>query len=101
MTDISLNETGRRTTVPRIATGVPHPAGVAGALARATGLAAFWRAWQRRRRFRALLDHDDRMLDDMGLTRLEIERAAGLPLQVNAAVEARRLAETRRGVRQR
>ena len=39
---------------------------------------------ERRGRIVRLLDYDDRMLDDMGLTRLAIEDALDLPLSVNA-----------------
>lgn len=38
----------------------------------------------RRRRIECLLDHDDRMLDDMGLDRFRVEEALKLPLRVNA-----------------
>ncbi len=37
----------------------------------------------RRRRVTRLLDHDDRMLDDMGLDRFSIEEGLALPLSVN------------------
>ena len=48
--------------------------------------------WQRRRKFRELLQYSDRMLSDMGLTRSAIERAARLPLSENAAKSAREFA---------
>lgn len=54
------------------------------------------RAWMRRRRFRTLLDLDDRMLDDIGVTRGEVERHAGLPLTRNAALELQASARARR-----
>ncbi len=50
------------------------------------------RQHQKRRKFLELLQYSDRMLADMGLTRAAIERAATLPLQKNAAVNARELA---------
>ena len=57
-----------------------------GALTAITGW--LW-AWRRRRRFLRLLDLDDRMLRDIGVTREEIRRAARLPLGINAAVALR------------
>ena len=45
------------------------------------------RCWRRRRQFRRLLDLDDRMLDDLGVTRAEVVDASYWPLSVNAAVE--------------
>jgi len=51
-----------------------------------TGWAArFFRALRARRALRNMLSYDDRMLDDIGVTRDEIDRALGLPLDVNAA----------------
>lgn len=52
--------------------------------------------WRIRRRFNRLLDLDDRLLDDIGVTRAEVEYASRLPLGVNAAMELRRLANGRR-----
>lgn len=62
---------------------------------------AFYHAWRRRRRYRTLLDFDDRMLDDMGVTREEVYRHAGLPLYRNAAVELSHAAWLRRNRRSR
>ena len=55
-----------------------------------------WRAWRRRRRLVRLLDQDDRMLDDIGVTRAEVEWAAGLPLARNAALDLHKVALERR-----
>ena len=52
-----------------------------------------------RRRFNTLLDLDDHMLDDIGVTRAEVETASRLPLSVNAATELRRMSLTRRRAR--
>ena len=45
-----------------------------------------WRNWQARRRVTDLSTYDDYMLNDIGVTRDEIQWAAGLPLTVNAAL---------------
>jgi uncharacterized protein YjiS (DUF1127 family) len=45
-----------------------------------------WRNWQARRRVADLATYDDYMLNDIGITRDEVEWAAGLPLTVNAAL---------------
>lgn len=52
------------------------------------------RALRRRDRaaFRNLLGKDDTILRDIGVTRADVERAAGLPLSQNAALELRRIA---------
>ena len=50
----------------------------------------------RRRQFKTLLDLDDHMLNDIGVTRSEVETAANLPLPVNAAIELRRMSLARR-----
>lgn len=62
----------------------------------ATRLAAGWRMWHRRRAYKRLMDLDDRMLRDIGLTRLEVLHGAGLPLSANAAEEVQRLSRSRR-----
>lgn len=54
------------------------------------------KAWKRRRRFKNLLDLDDRMLNDMGVHRFEVEQAAHLPLSRDAATELRRVSLARR-----
>ena len=45
-----------------------------------------WRNWQARKRVVSLGTYDDYMLKDIGVTREEIQWAAGLPLTVNAAL---------------
>ncbi len=45
--------------------------------------------YKRRKRFIALLDYNDQMLEDMGLTRYLVEEAGKLPLKDNAAKIAR------------
>jgi uncharacterized protein YjiS (DUF1127 family) len=45
-----------------------------------------WRNWQARKRIVSLNSYDDYMLKDIGVTRDEIQWAAGLPLTVNAAL---------------
>lgn len=53
---------------------------------------------RRRRGFTRLLDLDDHMLKDIGVTRGEVEIAIRLPLSVDAATELRRMSlERRRG----
>ncbi|WP_095588507.1 DUF1127 domain-containing protein [Actibacterium ureilyticum] len=47
---------------------------------------------QNRAAFRNLLSKDDAILRDIGVTRADVERAAGLPLSQNAAQELRRMA---------
>lgn len=51
---------------------------------------------ERRDAFRALARLDDRMLDDIGMSRGDLDWASRLPLQINAARELRILAERRR-----
>ena len=54
------------------------------------------RSRRRRRKLTTLLDLDDHMLTDIGVTRAEVETALNLPLSVNAAVELRRMSLSRR-----
>ena len=54
------------------------------------------RAFRRRRRFKRLQDLDDHMLDDIGVTRDEVEIASRLPLGFDAFAEARRMTRERR-----
>ena len=49
-------------------------------------LARLYRNWKARRRIAQLETYDDHMLNDIGLTRDEINWAAGLPLTVNSAL---------------
>ena len=51
---------------------------------------------RRRRHFKRLLDLDDHMLKDVGVTRGEVEIASKLPLSVDAATELRRMSVERR-----
>ncbi|MEM6422097.1 MAG: hypothetical protein AAF698_05870 [Pseudomonadota bacterium] len=45
--------------------------------------------YRNREVLRSLLNHDNRMLEDMGLTRIEIELALKLPMDRNAMAEAK------------
>jgi uncharacterized protein YjiS (DUF1127 family) len=54
------------------------------------------RNWKARRRVAALGNFDDYMLKDIGITRDEVEWAAGLPLTVNAALALEERAFRRR-----
>ncbi len=49
-----------------------------------------------RRRFNRLLDLEDAILDDIGVTRGDVQIASRLPLQRNAALELRRISLERR-----
>ncbi len=49
-----------------------------------------------RRKLKRLLDLDDHMLKDVGVTRGEIEVATNLPLSTDAATELRRMSLERR-----
>lgn len=55
----------------------------------ATDLVGLFQAWRKRQKFHAMLDLDDEMLCDIGLTRFDIADGLKLPLRVNAAVEVR------------
>lgn len=50
----------------------------------------------RRNSFKTLLQLDENMLEDVGMTRGDIRWAARLPLSVNASLELRKIAERRR-----
>ena len=52
--------------------------------------------WKIRGQVRALEQYDERLLDDMGVTRDEVMWAANLPLSLNAAWELRHRSRTRR-----
>ena len=54
------------------------------------------RNWQARRRVVNLSSFDDHMLRDIGVSRGEVEWAAGLPLTVNAALALEERAFRRR-----
>lgn len=50
----------------------------------------------RRRKFKRLQDLDDHILDDIGVTRAEVEIATRLPFTHDAATELRRMSLDRR-----
>lgn len=52
---------------------------------------AFWKELNDRRAMRELLEKDDRMLRDVGLTRADVESALMKPFGVGARSEAYRL----------
>ncbi len=52
--------------------------------------------WQTRGRIRALETYDERLLDDIGISREEVIWAANLPLGLNAAWELRHRSRARR-----
>jgi len=54
------------------------------------------RNWRARRSVRRLETLDDYLLRDIGVTREELQWAAGLPLSVNAALELEERATRRR-----
>ena len=54
------------------------------------------RNWKAKRRIVALGNFDDYMLQDIGITRDEVQWAAGLPLTVNAALALEERAFRRR-----
>jgi uncharacterized protein YjiS (DUF1127 family) len=55
-----------------------------------------FRNWKTRRRVLALEDYDDHILRDIGVSRLDIRWAAGLPLTTNAALALEERAFRRR-----
>lgn len=65
-------------------------------LTAAVKLAALWRRLRRRQRLRYLLDLDDAILEDIGLTRAEVAWATRLPLATNAALALQERAQLRR-----
>jgi uncharacterized protein YjiS (DUF1127 family) len=50
------------------------------------GLRSLWRNLMAKRRVTRIGDMDDHMLRDIGVTREEVQWAAGLPITVNAAL---------------
>lgn len=62
----------------------------------ARALSAYWERREARAAFRAMEELDDRLLDDVGVTRGDVEWATRLPLSVNAAVALRHRADARR-----
>lgn len=73
--------------IPRIATAPARAFEFAAALVRSI---------HRRRRFNAVRDLDDHMLEDIGITRSEVDAVSQLPLSRDAAEELRRLSMERR-----
>ncbi len=65
-----------------------------------SGIARTFRHATRRRRLSRLRDLDDHMLDDIGVTRAEIEIATKLPFSRDPAEELRRLSLQRRRERE-
>ena len=59
-------------------------------------IARLARNWQARRSIARLRDYDDYMLRDIGVSRADVEWAAGLPLTVNAALELEERSNQRR-----
>lgn len=59
-------------------------------------VATLFRSRVRRRKFSRLADLDDHILDDIGVTRREVEIATRLPFSHDAAEELRRLSLERR-----
>lgn len=54
---------------------------------------------RKRRSLKKLLDHEEYVLDDMGLARVDIDWVLSLPLTVNANAELQRLSKERRKAR--
>ncbi len=57
-----------------------------------------WQSWRLRRKLRRLRHLEDRVLDDIGITREEVAWAACLPIGVNAALALQDRAKRRRKV---
>lgn len=56
------------------------------ARAEGSGFARLFRNWMARRAVLRLLEHDDHLLRDIGVTRDDVRWAAGVPLTMNAAL---------------
>lgn len=54
-----------------------------------------FRNWRARRQIAALLDQEDRILDDIGLTRAEIEHVLSQPIDLDPGRELDRVTLTR------
>ncbi len=59
-------------------------------------LAHLYRNWKARRQIRLLQDRDEKILDDIGVTRDELSWASRLPLTVNAAIALKDVSYRRR-----
>jgi len=55
-----------------------------------------FRNWKARRRVLSLEEYDDHILCDIGVTRMDVRWAAGLPLTINAALALEERAFRRR-----
>ena len=63
---------------------------------RGFSLSSLFRNWRARSKIRNMLEFDDRMLVDIGVSRDEVIWASYLPLSVNAALELEAAAFRRR-----
>lgn len=59
-------------------------------------LASLYRNWNARRQVRRLQDKENHILDDIGVTRDELDWASQLPLTANAAIELHQVSYRRR-----
>lgn len=85
--------TAEQTTTLTRTYGAQALAAVRGAVAR---VKAMVRAWQNRRDVRMLLEFDDRMLSDIGLTRTDVTSALASPPDVDPSRRLRVMAVERR-----
>lgn len=65
----------------------------------ATALGQRTREVQARRSLKKLFDHEDYMLEDMGVARTDLDWVLSLPLSVDAKAELQRLGEMRHKAR--
>lgn len=65
----------------------------------AASAAAFWRAWQNRRSVAKLLDWDDRMLGDIGLSAGDVRSVMALPASEDPSARLDALSLERRAAR--
>jgi len=61
-------------------------------------ISRLWSNWKTRRKVRTLIDHNDHILNDIGVQRDEIRWAGNLPLAVNAAIALHDKASRRRAI---
>jgi len=66
------------------------PAGLLSALLRDVHTA--FRSWNARRRLKTLIEYDDHMLADIGITRADVRWALGLPFCYDPGIELQRRA---------